>query len=147
MKRSILFIALALVYATVAWGVNLPKNTYTAKSQESEKTAQLQSVMGTGSIIKGTYLGTTETSCDYPGEPTLCANCCQPKVLVPCFSECQDNEVCRNECFTQYLACVNDCETGSSLPLTGGEPFILVLAGLFYGIRGILNKKTNTIHK
>lgn len=134
MKRSIIIIAFAFVYAMVAWGVNLPKKAY-ASSQYSEKTVQIQSLLSTGSIIKGSYVGASDTSCDYPGEPTLCANCCQPKVLTPCSSECNGNQVCLNECFTQYLACVNDCETGRSLPLTGGEPFLLLMAIAFYVLK------------
>lgn len=139
MKRFTTIIALAFVYATVAWGVNLPSKSYIA-SQYSEKTVEIQSVLSTGSTIKGSFVGSYQ-DCNHPGEPTLCADCCQREVLNPCSNECGENQVCLNECFSLYLSCTNSCETGHSLPLTGGEPFILALAGLFYGIRAALKKK------
>jgi len=127
MKRVGFIIVLLMAVLSEVSAVVLPSSSYLG----SEEQDYSEVVLSSGTKIKGNFLSLYEIDCSYPGEPTLCQNCCSSKVQS-CIEHCEGNQACIAECAKSNLTCVDDCVKGSSLPLDS------TLCGLLMSLAAII---------
>lgn len=125
--RILIVLVLSVVASQVVLAVTLPGTSYTPYTSGGEGYSATENVVGSGSLIKGTYLeqlGETDYS-ECTSLPTFaaCEQCCGNLVL-----KCYDSGKSRSECESLSSGCNDSC--GYSLPLDAPLWFMFALAAL-----------------
>lgn len=121
--RILIVLVLSVVASQVVLAVTLPGTSYTPYTSGGEGYSATENIVGSGSLIKGTYLeqlGETDYS-ECTSMPTFaaCEQCCSNLVI-----QCYESGKSPSECESLSSSCNNSC--GRSLPLDAPLWFILM---------------------
>lgn len=122
--RILIVLVLSVVASQVVLAVTLPGTSYTPYTSGGESySSATESVVGSGSLIKGSYLeqlGVTDYSeCTNLTTFAACEQCCSNLV-----TQCYESGKSPSECESLSSGCNNSC--GRSLPLDAPLWFMLV---------------------
>lgn len=131
-NRNLILSVCFWLVSTALMAVSLPSSSYFRNSYGSSETYQAQ--MGTGVSINGySVVGSGEydtsvcTTEGEKGDPTVCQECCEREVLVPCEDDGGDYLTCG----ALNTECIKSCTDGTSLPLDAPTAFLLALVAAY----------------
>ena len=125
--RILIVLVLSVVASQMLLAVTLPGTSYTPYTSGGEGYSATENVVGSGSLIKGSYLeqlGVTNYSeCTNLTTFAACEQCCSNLVI-----KCYESGKPMSECEALSSGCNNEC--GRSLPLDAPLWFMLALAAV-----------------